>query len=80
MSADEETSAFEVKGAFIIEKIKTKQCISKSNKLTKIHSQIMIFETYLMALSYCLEHKYNKPNGYKITTQNQFMLEGILES
>ena len=68
------TNVFVIKGAFIIEKTKAKQWISKSNKLTRTPSQIMIFETYLKALDYCLEHKYNMPNGYKITTQNQFVL------
>ena len=48
--------------------------VSINHKLTKQQSQILIFETYLSALNYCLEHKYNKPKGYKITTQSQLTL------
>ena len=72
MSADEEASAFEVKGAFIIEM--NGKGVSINHKLTKRQSQIMIFETYMKALEYCLERKFNKPKGYKITTQNQITL------
>ena len=69
-----DSNVFEIKGAFIIEKTKSKQWISKSNKLTKIPSQIMVFETYLLALNFCLENKYHRPKGYKITTKDQLEL------
>ena len=72
MSAGEETGVFEIKGPFIIEM--NGKWVSINHKLTKRQSQIMIFETYIKALEYCLERKFNKPKGYKITTQNQMML------
>ena len=75
-SSSKETnqSVFEMKGAFIIENKSTGQFVSKSHKLTKIPSQVLIFETYIQALEYCLDHKFNKPGGYTISLQNQLEL------
>jgi len=73
-SKDENQSVFEIKGAFIIENKSTGQFVSKTDKLTRVPSQVMIFETYIQALEYCLDHKFNKPGGYNISMQNQLLL------